>query len=388
MTVHLVYVNEPSIDTTNAIAREVSKRLANHFRIVVCHPNDPVVIQPRQGDVLIGHPNRYGDCAFRRAFEQPGWAKRIVFAPFSHGLLADAAAIDDLVCEADLYLAITGSYWFDSVESTLVSHWRYKMMRCDLGVNREHYPRIKRHFNPAGQRRFLYIGNADPMKGGDYLMQLANANPDIDFGWIRASDSRDCLGSVVEPQTRGLSRRMLGSKLVPHYADWHLPGGMLLAAGYDFILNCGRSDAMPCEVLEGASWGLLPVTTPECGFAADDWMSHVPLGDVAAASRVLRALNECPEEALLARQAAGFRQLETRYHWDHVARQVREAIEAPIPAAPDDPAWRAMRQSNRRRLKGILRKERRANAVGRAAYYIVRRPAGVVRRAIRAISGR
>lgn len=368
MTIHFVYVSNAHINTTSALAREIGRRLAEDYEVKLHHPNDTGVIIPAQGDILIGHPNRYRSCLFSRSFAQSGWAKRIVFAPFSLGMLEDAAAIDPLVCVADLYLAITGAYWFDAVDGSAVSHWRHKMMRCDLGVERGHFPKIKSRFNPPGRRRFLYIGNADPMRGGDFLATLADANPELEFGWIRASNSRHCLDDVVEPSTIRLNRRMRASRLKARVLSWHRPDGLQIISQYDVILSCARSEAMPCEILEAASWGLVPVTTPQCGYEADEWMSHMPLDDVAAASTVLHRLNHCDETELKERQAAGFRILERRYNWDAVSAQVRAALEGPIPRAPEDAAWVAEARANQRRLKALLLRHRTVNALGRTAH--------------------
>lgn len=370
MTVHFVYVTGRGFDTTTAISREIPARLGALHDIQVHDPRDPGVIRPGPGDVLIGHPNRHGDCLFRRSFVQTGWTRRIVFAPFSHGMLEDAAAIDELVDAADLYLAITGPYWFDSVGGTDVSHWAHKMRRCDLGVNRGQFPCIKSRFNPPGRRRFLYIGNASPMKGGDVLAAIAEANPDLDIGWIRASDARHCLDSEMDAPTRRLSRVMGRSRLSAHDAlAWRQPEGLAVVATYDVILACGRSDAMPCEVLEAASWGLVPATTPKCGYPAGDWMAHIPSNDPAAAGAVLRALAQAPERELKGRQAAGFRQLEARYNWDQVAGQVHDAIVGPVPPTPDDPAWHERRRRNRQ----VLRRLRRRRDLAQLGERIARR---------------
>ena len=388
MTVHLVYVNEPSIGTHHSIAREVAERLRNHYKVEVHHPNDPITVRPEPGDVLIGHPNRYGVCAFRRSFGQPGWRRRIVFAPFSVGMLEDAAAIDDLVCEADVSLAVTGQYWLDALPDSLVSHWGYKMMRCDLGVNRQHYPQVKSRFRAAGQRRFLYIGSSIEMKGGDFLAALADANPDIHVGWISTGDTRHCLDFVSEPSTRRLGERMRSSRLAEYrYVRWRSAEGMRLVSTFDFILICGRSDALPCEALECASYGLVPVTTPQCGFPEDDWMTHLPLDDVEGGSAVLRRLSGCPEEELIARQTAGFRLLESRYNWDCVARQVRDAIESPIAAPPDDPSWRSRREANQRRLRSIRRRHNWSSARD-IAVHRVKQISGRLARRMNRLAGR
>lgn len=381
MTVHFVYVHNNHINTTSAIGREIPKRLQERFDVRVHHPNEEGSVYPSRGDILIGHPNRYGPCFFSRSFAHPGWARRIVFAPLSLGMLEDAAAIDPIVQAADICLAITGAFWFDSIAASPISHWQHKTMRCDLGVNRDQFPNIKSRFNPAGRRRFLYIGNADPMRGGDFLMRLANANPELEIGWIRASDSRHCLDSIVEPQTRRLAKAMANSRL-KIYADvhWHRPEGLKIIADHDFLLHCGRSDAMPSEVLEAASWGLVPVTTPQCGFPEDDWMTHIPLDDIGGASAILQNMNTCADGELFVRQAAGFRLLESQYNWDHVTDQVRAAIEAPLPVTPADATWQQRARRNSRMLKRHLLRTRYKRRIDAMLQRFPRPFEGVIRR--------
>lgn len=381
MTVHFVYVHGDPVDSTMAIVHEIVPRLQPQHDIAVHHPSDPATIIPRPGDILIGHPNRYGDCLFRRSFKQAGWARRIVFAPFSHGLPKDAALIDDLVVEADLYLAITGPYWWEGIADTAFSHWHHKMLPLALGSNRDYFPPIRSRFNPPGQRRFLYIGNADLMKGGDYLAELADANPDLHFGWMRTGDGRHCLDASEEPPTDANRKRMMASRLEQLPAiRWRSPEGLQIIATYDVFIACGRSDAMPCEILECTAWGLVPVTTPQCGYPANDWITHIPLDNVGSASAILRAINALPDVELKARQAAGWRELDTHYTWDRAAAQVRHALECPLPEAPHGSEFQAREMQNRRALRKIVARERHSEWL-QAAKHVARRAITGLRRA-------
>jgi len=359
MTVHLIYVSGDPVDSTMAIVHEIVPRLREDHDVVLHHPTDPVTIKPKHGDILIGHPNRYGDCAFRRSFAQPGWERKIVFAPFSYGMLADAAQIDDLVMEADLYLAIAGETWWQGLGESATSHWQYKMLPFELGVNRHYYPPIRSRFNPPGQRRFLYIGSADPMKGGDYLAELADANPDLNFGWIRTGDGRHCLDHSEELATPAIRKRLFAANITCYDGVyWRRPDGLKILANHDFVISCGRSDAMPCEVLECAGWGLVPVATPQCGYPADEWMTHIPLDHPREASAILREMNHWPDEVLRAKQCAGWHLLDTRYNWDRAAEQFRQALVCPIPVKPQDRVWVDRETKNRRALRNTLRRAR------------------------------
>ena len=369
MTVHFVYNKGMQLKTPERILHELSQRLARRYHLKTYAIAERETIVPQPGDVLIGHPSRYsGDSVFNRAFRQPGWAKRIVFCPFSHGMPRDAAAIDPLVEKADLYLALCGPYWFETMGESLLSHWQYKTMRCDLGVNRADYPLVKADFNPPGRRRFLYVGNAGPMKGGDIFCALAEANPDLHFGWINWQGPEHRPAGTLRSEYLPILERLQAGRIAMHGgADWRDRGSIGTAAQYDFLLTCGRSDSNPTTILEASAWGLIPIAPLQCGYYGDDWLINIPLDDIAGASAILRALNDAPEAELLARQATGLARIDSDYSWDHAAQQVIACIEAPIPRPPGDAVWRACKAANQKRLAGMVkdyhRRQRREDAI-------------------------
>jgi hypothetical protein len=347
LTVHFVYIKGDHISTPCAITNEVAARLNDRYPLRVYDWNEQTVIRPEAGDILIGHPN--GDnprTVYNLSFRQPGWARRIVFSPFAHAMLQYNGYIDPFAVESDLYLAICGRYWFDTNESALTSHWHYKMLHCDLAINREHFPRLKFAFNPAGRRRFLYIGHTTANKGTDFLCRLADANPGVDVGWIGHGE-------------------MSSSRVVPHGGqDFRHQVSRDLIAGYDFLLTCGRSDANPTTILEATSWGLIPVATLQSGYYENDWLVNIPLDDVSTASRILERLNHLPEEELFERQRAGFRYLDEHYNWDRLAHQVMKCLEIPIPREPTDPEWHQRKRRNQAAIRRILERERWRRRIG------------------------
>lgn len=364
-TLHFVYRRGPHLKTPQRITHELAKRLSSKFTLEVHDPGDPGVVEPAAGDILLGHPDRYGEASiFNRSFRQSGWAKRIVFCPFSYGMPLDAAAIDPLVELADHYLALCGPYWTEGMECSPLSHWHYKTMRCDLGIEPADYPRTKFGFNPPRKRRFVYVGNAGPMKGVDYFCDLADANPDLSFHWIGATGDRMRPSGTLRREYARLERRMLSGRIVHHgWADWSNSFCRTLLGQFDFLLACGRSDSNPTTVLEATAIGLLPVATPQCGFPADGWIPNIPLDDVAAASAILHGLNKCPESELLAWHAKADTCMRATYNWDRVTQQVIDCIVAPVPRPPSDPAWLGRKAQNQRQLRGMVRKYRCKQAV-------------------------
>lgn len=389
-TVHFVYNKGPWLKTPERITYEIADRLARRYKVAIYDQREPITIRPEAGDVLIGHPSRYGPPSlFNRSFRQTGWARRIVFCPFSHGMPLDAASIDPLVEEADLYLALCGPYWFDTVETSVVSHWLYKMMRCDLGVNREHYPQVKHTFSPPGKRRFVYIGNAGPMKGVDFYCRLAEANPDLEFGWVGWIGDRMRPSGTLRRDYAALERRLQSGRItVNGGADWRERDHVKLVTSCDILVTCGRSDSNPTTILETSAWGLIPVAPLQCGYYGDDWLTNIPLDDVEGASRILRHLNTCPQEELIARREAGYRRLDSYYTWDHAAQQVIDCIEAPQPRVPSDPAWLERKRRNQIFLRKLLQTYTRQQAVEDTLHRARHLPGRIIGRAIRLARGR
>jgi glycosyltransferase involved in cell wall biosynthesis len=343
MTVHFVYSRGIRQSTPQTITRELGKILAKYYQTKVYDIAQTGIIEPAPGDILLGHPHRDQRTIFVRSFHQTGWSKRVVMCPFSHGLPEICAWVDPLICEADAFLAIAGKPWFDTMEETYFSHWRHKSVRLDLAVRPEHYPSVKRKWNVAGARRFLYIGYVGKAKGTDYLCALAEANPDLHFAWIG--------GGGAEGGVLGSSRvEALGA------CDMSLQASRELVASFDFVISCGRSDANPTTLLEALAWGLVPICTVQSGYDAqrgEDWVVNFPLDNLVGASAVLHRLNQAESGELDEYVRRGRRALASHYTWDRFGADVISALRAPSPARPTDRDWLERAAANTARLRAI-----------------------------------
>ena len=334
----------------DAIGRELGRRLEARYEVVYHEWTDIGAIEPEPGDILVGHPHPDPRTVFRRSLERSGWRRRLMLSPFNHGDLRQIAFLDPILPSVDLYLAITGPYWFRTLGASKVAHWAPKMVHLDMAIDRANFPTIKTRFGEPGHRRILYIGRHGRGKGVEYLSQIAQRMGGDGFGWM---------GPVTAPLP-GL--RPLG------YVDYAKEPGKELVRGFDFMLTVGDADANPTTILEAMSWGLLPVCTPTSGYAGIPSIPNVPLGRPDEVVAIMWRLDAAPEAELLAMQAENWRLLDEHYNWDRFAAQVIEAIESDeSPAlAPEGPG---------RRL--FLRYQELTSPLGRQAWS---RPGRAVRR--------
>jgi hypothetical protein len=308
--VHFVYPHGKSISCPDAIGRNVAHRLKQHFEVIQYEWDDTKVIEPGDGDVLLGHPHPAPWTVFRRSARRPGWRRIIMMSPYANDP-RQVAFVDPFLSRCDLYLAITGNFWFESINSSPFSHWEPKMVHMDLAVDRRDFPPLKTEFSPPHFRRFLYIGHDRWYKNVRYLEQLAQMTHSS-ISWMGSGRTR----------IKGVS--MLG------HQDFASESARRLVASHDFVLTVGRADANPTTLLEGMAWGLVPVCTPTSGYAGYQSIVNIPLDDPQGAVRVFERLQCIPEEVLIGMQTANWRALDAHFNWDRFAWQVREAIDSRV----------------------------------------------------------
>ena len=306
-TIHLVYPHGSSIASPWSIGRVLAESLREHFDVEQYGWDEIRVIHPDPGDVLLGHPHPAPWTVFRRSSRKPGWQRIIALWPFKTEP-AEVAFADPVIPRCDLNLAISGSYWFERLDGSLVSHWAPKMSRLDMAVDRRDFPVIKREFNPPGLRKFLYIGGRGWSKNTRYLEKIASVLPSDTISWI------------------GLGRRAIRGVNALGYCDFTESEARRIVADHDFMLTVGKADANPTTILEAMAWGLVPVCTPTSGYVGHPGIANVPLDDVAGSMDVMQHLQESPEVRLREMQIANWEALDTTYNWQRFAAQVLKAV--------------------------------------------------------------
>ena len=345
-TIHLVYPHGDTIACPHAIGVRLAERLRTHHPVRLYDLTYPRPICPAPGDILIGHPDPAAWSVFQRSLAHPGWARRIGIAPFAHGDYRKSAFLHRIIPSCDLFLAITGTYWFESIATSAFAHCQAKLVHLDLAVEPRDFPFIKTTFNPPGRRRLVYIGHDDYYKNLPYLERIAALMPEVEIAWIGSTHSRF-------PHLRALGRH-----------DFRAAASRDLLSGFDFLITVGSSDPNPTTILEAMSWGLIPLCSPQSGYHRESGVINLPLGDAAVAAGIVRAMLHRPEYELRAIQQHNLARLAAHYHWDRFAAVVRAAVDSPASPRLPPADWR-------NRL--LLWKEELASPVAYWRYHHLRR---------------
>jgi hypothetical protein len=320
--VHFVYPRDAGRNSSPfCIGNEIGDRLARDYDVRFYGWRDQVRIVPGPGDVLIGHPHWRRDSVFDVSVKQPGFARRILMAPYADDL-RQVAYYDRHMEHCDLFLAITGNYWFDRIEAAQIRRWKPKMRHMDLAVNRSYFPFVKTRFNPPGERKFVYIGHTAHNKNIGYLSQLQQQCDDADISWV------------------GRGRKKIPGLHVRGFMDFADPAARAAIAEFDFMITVGAMDANPTTILESMAWGLIPVVTMQSGYESRAGIVNVPLDDVPGAQAVFHRLQACTDAELLAMQRLGQDAIDDHYRWDRFYAQVRAAIDGVESPAIRPATWK------------------------------------------------
>lgn len=306
-TVHFVYPYENRISCPDAIGYKVGKLLEDRYN-VIHHWNAKEIIRPGRDDILLGHPLFRPWTVFCRSMKQKGWKKIISMFPFCPDNKT-IAAFDPVVSKSDLFLSITGNYWYSATVDSLFSHWLPKMVHVDLALDRCDFPALKTKFNEKGKRKFVYIGNTSIQKNTEYLSKIAILLPEGQISWI---------GRGTNP-IKGLTH--LG------YQDFRTESGKKCIAQHDFLITVGKMDANPITILEAMSWGLIPVATPQSGYVGFPGIVNVPLDDARLVVDIIKEIQVLPESTLKNLQEVNWQLLDNHFNWNRFACQVIDAIE-------------------------------------------------------------
>lgn len=309
-TVHLVYPHGDRISAPDSIGRHLGEHLASRYEVKLHDWDAGSVIRGDSQSVLVGHAHPDPCTVFRRSAREPGWRRVLAMSPYN-GDLRQIAFLDDVIPRCDRFLAITGSYWYERLPQSRVAHWGPKTVHMDMAVDRHDFPPLGRTWNAIGKRRIVYIGHTAWMKNTGYLSEIAAQMPETSFAWIGSGED-----------ISGVQR--LGQ------LDFSLPDSRLALSAFDFVISVSTADANPTTILEAMAWGLIPVCTPESGYAGIRSIPNIPLAAPAKAAEFLRELLSLDADQLDGLQRANWQLLDSHFNWKRFSAQLVDEIESDV----------------------------------------------------------
>jgi hypothetical protein len=311
---HFVYAEDPSIgrvDGAVSITKNLYHALVKHYEVIYHRWDATHDIDLRPDDIFVGHPNYPPETVTQKVFAsgKPCRAKCLIH-PLHTRRVGDNMPFDHMARAADVIFSICGPYWYDTLPQTPFAHWQHKIVRLDMAVNAETFPRIKRAFNQA--RRLVYIGSATEHKNLGYLTEIMRAMPDMQLSWY---------GGFLEhplarlPNVRTVGWQMLVGEVAKEICDNH-----------DIFVNVSVSDANPTTLLEASAWGLIAGCTPQSGYYKDNKFFELALDDVGFCVQQIRKVASMPEAALLAWADRNREDVVNNYNWDVFTGKVIETL--------------------------------------------------------------
>ena len=265
--IHFVYSGEPRNDQairapatiTNRIYRFLEQRADIIYYDLADTQTVPDV---RPNDMILGHPHPKPGTIVGRLLDSPAGKKNLIF-PFHSRLPEINRFAKELAAKAQKLFLISGPYWIDSIQQTEFAAWQNKIVRLDNAVDLEFFSLRKTEFNKPGHRGMLVLGRSGVEKGTTQLFQQLRKVPGklVVAGEFLKSDLAIFEG---RPDTEFLG-----------VLDWRNESQIARVIDQcDFFLNLSVSDASPTTLLETMAMGLVPVTTPQCGYT---YPSLIPL---------------------------------------------------------------------------------------------------------------
>jgi len=304
MRIIFVYAGHPDMGVIQApyvITNKLFYFLKSKIEVQCYNWTDILDIDIKSDDIILGHPHYDKNTIVQKAFQKQCRAKCLIHPLHTHRV-NDNFPFDPLVQQADRVFAICGPYWYDTLTETPFAHWKPKITRLDLAIDKDIYQYTKHTFNPPGARRLVYIGSSTPNKNLGYLTRIMTAMPDVTLHWY-GGDSNHPLAKLPNVNTTGWV--ILDTLMAKNICHW-----------CDIMVSVSDSDANPTTLLETKAWGLMAACTKESGYYNDSMFTELYLDDFPRTIQALRNLLNEPNENLEAKSRSDRKIIEDKYNWN------------------------------------------------------------------------
>lgn len=305
----------------HSISYHLLKCLGQRWQLKYYSMQEHGVAQLAPGDIYLGAPFPKGGYTFEEpefivdpdsvtaqtfaGFPGPEY-KKFLILPYADDVRL-VGWVEELACAADGTILIGGQRWLDGWGTGAFSFLdRSKVLHVNMGLDIADYPRLKTRFNPAGKRKYLYIGHTGWYKNTKELERIAASMPGFVGGHIGAGDIQ-------------------GWEKIANFADLTPAFLASIVSEYDIFVTTSTADAQATTILEQMAIGMAVVCTPETGYSYPS-IAQLSVSDTKQNVSVLQKVQHAPEEELL-QQAEMNRQLVVENHnWDDFCTAVTDFI--------------------------------------------------------------
>ncbi len=258
-TIHFVYSGDPHNDNAISAPATITNKLFRYFERdfhVKFYNYDDVdtLIEVEKDDIIIGHPHPGENTMIKRLFSNQASGKFLLW-PFHSKLSNITHFVHDLAKQADKLFLISGPYWINTIEFTEYGYLKDKIVRIDNAVDTNVFPLLKTKFNNINERGLFVYGRSGMEKGTTKLFKLLLKIdcPVIIAGRYSVNDI-----SIIKnrPKTQIIGSINLNDRRIVNE----------ILDTCDFFINMSLSDASPTTLFETMAFGLIPITTPQCGY--------------------------------------------------------------------------------------------------------------------------
>lgn len=266
------------------------------------------------------HPNTYILMPWVPEFP-PSWTQKMPF--WEQQLLA-----------AKKIFALCGEIWMDRTESlpqnTLQYQVKDKLVHCNMGIASQNFPIIKQNFNAIGERQILHVSNLDAYKGFDITCEsIEGLDTLLHVGTASLQGEPGLTEIIIQNNQDGSHKKYTVNYLGsiknddPEFNYW-------VVENCDFYIHTGRMDAQATTILENAVRGLVPLVTPESGFASPHAIYLTQNPDQNR--EIIRWALTLPESELLERSRLIREQIQRENNWESIYTTIWDSIITDIEA--------------------------------------------------------
>jgi glycosyltransferase involved in cell wall biosynthesis len=246
------------------------------------------------------HPNTYILCPWVTEFP-PEWTKNM---PFYEQQLRSSNKI----------FAVCGEIWIEKTfakqDDSIQYEVRDKLIRSNMGVASQNFSIKKQKFNEIGERQIIHISNLGTYKGFgltclslvgvDTLLNVASPSIQNEIGLIESTVNGEefCFNFIGKINNND-----------PEFNQW-------VVEDCDFYIHTAYMDAQATTILENAARGLIPLVTPESGFACPDaiYLTFDPEEN----KKIIEWALNLPEEELMKRSQLIREYVEKEHNWQNI----------------------------------------------------------------------